>query len=46
MDVLQAMIGDAALLLFSAAGLAATAVAIVRDTRAQQADLTRIRVES
>ncbi len=45
MDVLQSVIGDSALLMFSFAGLAATAVAIVRDTRAQKAELSGVRIE-
>lgn len=45
MDVLQAAIGDGALLLFSLAGLVATGVAIVRDTRAQRAELSGIPIE-
>jgi len=45
MDVLQSVIGDSALLLFSLAGLAATAVAIVRDTRSQREELTGIRTD-
>lgn len=46
MDVLQTLISDSALLLFSFAGLATTAVAILRDTRAQRAELTQIPLES
>ncbi len=46
MDVLQTLISDSALLLFSLAGLTATAVAILRDTQAQRADLTQIPIES
>jgi len=46
MDVLQTLISDSALLLFSFAGLTATAVAILRDTQAQRADLTQIPIES
>ena len=45
MDVLQSVIGDGALLMFSVAGLVATAVAIVRDTRAQRAELSGVQVE-
>ncbi len=45
MDVLQSVIGDSALLMFASAGLAATAVAIVRDTRAQKADLSGVQIE-
>ena len=46
MDVLQSVIGDGALLMFSVMGLVATAVAIVRDTRAQRAEHSGIPVES
>ncbi|HEX4744432.1 MAG TPA: hypothetical protein VFW12_07160 [Candidatus Limnocylindria bacterium] len=46
MDILQTLVSDSALLLFSFAGLAATTVAILRDTRAQRADLTQIPIES
>ena len=46
MDILQTLVSDSALLLFSVAGLAATTVAILRDTRAQRADLTQIPLES
>ena len=46
MDVLQTVIGDGALVIFSLAGLVTTAVAIVRDTQAQRAELSGIRVES
>lgn len=46
MDVLQTIISDSALLLLSFAGLAATTVAILRDTRAQRAELTQIPLES
>ncbi len=45
MDVLQSVIGDGALLMFSIAGLVTTAVAIVRDTRAQKAELSGVRIE-
>lgn len=45
MDVLQTLVSDSALLLFSLAGLAATTVAILRDTQAQRADVSRIPVE-
>lgn len=41
MDLFQALGGDAGLFLFLAAGLAATTVAILVDTRTQQADLAR-----
>jgi hypothetical protein len=37
MDLLQVIGSDAAILLFSVAGLVATAVAIVADTRTQRA---------
>ena len=46
MDVLQTLISDSALLLFSFAGLAATTVAILRDTQAQRSELTQIPLES
>lgn len=46
MDVLQTLVSDSALVLFSFAGLAATTVAILRDTQAQRAGLTRIPLES
>lgn len=45
MDVLQSVIGDGALLMFSVMGLVATAVAIVRDTQAQRAELTGVQVD-
>lgn len=45
MDVLQSVIGDGALLMFSIAGLAATAVAIARDTRAQKTELSGVQIE-
>lgn len=45
MDVLQSVIGDGALLMFSVMGLVATAVAIVRDTKAQRAEVSGIRIE-
>lgn len=45
MDVLQSVIGDGALLMFSVAGLAATAIAIVRDTQAQRAELPGVQTE-
>ena len=41
MDLFQAVGSDAALLLFSAFGLAATSVAILVDTRMQRAQLAR-----
>lgn len=41
MDVVQAIGGDAAILLFSAAGLLATTVAIVLDTKTQAADVAK-----
>ena len=41
MDVLQILISDNALLLFSFAGLTATTVAILRDTRSQRAERTQ-----
>lgn len=46
MDVLQTLVSDSALLLFSFAGLAATTVAILRDTQAQRAETTRVVIES
>jgi len=46
MDILQTLISDSALLLFSLAGLAGTTAAILRDTQAQRADLTQIPLES
>lgn len=47
MDLLQAIGGDGAILLFSAAGLIATTVAILADAKTQKADLAResIRVD-
>lgn len=39
---LQSLISDGALLLFSLAGLATTAVAIIRDTRTQAARLGEV----
>lgn len=41
MDVFQAFGTDIALLLFSAAGLVATTVAILHDTRTQAADVAK-----
>lgn len=41
MDLFQALGTDVAILLFSAAGLVATTVAILHDTRSQAADLAR-----
>ncbi len=41
MDVVQAIGSDIAILLFSAAGLAATTVAILVDTRTQAQELVR-----
>lgn len=41
MDLLQAIGTDGAILLFSAAGLVATTVAILADTKTQKADLAR-----
>lgn len=38
---MEAILSDGGLLLFSAAGLAATAVAILRDARIQRAELPR-----
>jgi len=46
MDVLQTLISDSALLLFSFAGLAATTAAILRDTQAQRAELTQLPLEN
>lgn len=43
---IQSLISDGALLLFSLAGLATTAVAIARDTRTQRAQLADISFES
>ena len=45
MDILQTLVSDSALLLFSFAGLAATTVAILRDTQAQRAETSRIPLE-
>lgn len=41
MDLVQAVGGDTAILLLSAAGLVATTVAIVLDTRTQAADIAK-----
>lgn len=41
MELVQAIGSDAAILLFSAAGLVATTVAILVDTRTQKAGLAR-----
>lgn len=41
MDLIQTLGSDAALLLFSAAGLVATTVAILHDTRTQVTDLAK-----
>lgn len=38
MDLFQAIASDGAILLFSAAGLVATTVAILRDTQTQKGD--------
>lgn len=48
MDVIGTFGSDAALLLFSAAGLVATTVAILYDTRTQRTELqsANVRVES
>ena len=48
MDVIGTLGSDAALLLFSAAGLVATTVAILFDTRSQRTELgnANFRVES
>lgn len=43
---IQSLISDGALLLFSITGLATTAVAIIRDTRTQRAELGDLRFES
>jgi hypothetical protein len=45
MDISAALGSDLAILLFSAAGLFATAVAIVHDTKTQAADLAKGTVE-
>jgi hypothetical protein len=41
MDLFQAVGSDVAILLFSAAGLAATTVAIIVDTKTQAAELAK-----
>lgn len=41
MDLIGTLGSDAALLLFSAAGLVATTLAILYDTRSQRTDLAR-----
>lgn len=41
MELMQAIGSDGAILLFSAAGLVATTVAILADTRTQKAELAR-----
>lgn len=48
MDVIGTLGSDAALLLFSAAGLVATTVAILFDTRSQRTELqgANVRLES
>lgn len=46
MDVIGTLGSDAALLLFSAAGLVATTVAILFDTRSQRTASARVRVEN
>jgi hypothetical protein len=40
-DLMQAIGSDGAILLFSAAGLVATTLAILADTRTQKADVAR-----
>lgn len=45
MDVIGTLGSDAALLLFSAAGLVATTVAILFDTRSQRTANASVRVE-
>lgn len=45
MDLLQAIASDGGILLFSVAGLVATTVAIMVDTRSQRADLARVRTD-
>lgn len=44
MDLVQAIASDSALLVFSAAGLVATTVAILVDTRTQKAHVAKERV--
>lgn len=46
MDLFQALSSDVALILFSAAGLAATTVAILVDTRTQASGLAKRPVRS
>ncbi len=46
MDLVQVIGGDAAILLFSAAGLVATSVAILLDTKTQASDLAKEPVRS
>lgn len=46
MDVIGTLGSDAALLLFSAAGLVATTVAILFDTRTQRTDLARANIRA
>lgn len=46
MDVFQAIASDGGILLFSVAGLVATTVAILADTRSQKAGLARASVRS
>lgn len=46
MDVIGTLGSDAALLLFSAAGLVATTVAILFDTRSQRTAGARVRIEN
>ncbi|HEX9437693.1 MAG TPA: hypothetical protein VGA16_11105 [Candidatus Limnocylindria bacterium] len=41
MDLVQVIGSDGAILLFSAAGLVATTLAILADTKTQRADLAR-----
>lgn len=40
-DIVKIAVSDGALVLFSAAGLVATTVAILRDTRTQRSELSR-----
>lgn len=46
MDVIQAIVSDSGILLFSVAGLVATTVAILVDTRTQRSELVRASVRS
>lgn len=46
MDLLQAIVSDGGILLFSVAGLVATATAIIVDTRTQRSELARASVRS